>query len=317
MTAATALPPEAQEYLAAVAAALGDLPATERDDLLVEVEDSLAEAAAESAAPLAARLGPPEAFAAELRAAAGLQGTTPLPRPDSELGRRLRQLIRGLGSDPRVAALRALASELAPIWWAARGYFAVGLVAYVLDASWSTRFVIVPRLGNGVTGLLLIVLAVVMSVWIGLLTRRQGVRFPRLALALNVALLLAAVPVASRVADSFTRTLVFPLASAPAPKLPGLAYDGVPVDNVYPYSRQGKLLHDVLLYTGTGQPIDMRTDAGLDPDRRLLVTSGNMPIFNSFPVRYYEPGTHRVANPDAGPPVLIPQFATPSLVAGR
>src|SRR5205085_7569518 len=73
VTPTTAVPSEVTEYLAAVRAALDDLPATERDDLLAEVEPSLLYAASETGGNVAARLGPAEDFAAELRAAAGLQ----------------------------------------------------------------------------------------------------------------------------------------------------------------------------------------------------------------------------------------------------
>jgi hypothetical protein len=57
------------------------------------------------------------------------------------------------------------------------------------------------------------------------------------------------------------------------------------------------------------------TDLRLDPDRRLLLTSENQAIFNSFPIRYYEPGTRRVARPNGGPVVLVPQLVTPALPA--
>src|SRR5205085_7273204 len=73
VTPTTAVPPEVSEYLAAVRAALDDLPATERDDLLAEVEVSLLDAASETGGNVSARLGPAEDFAAELRSAAGLQ----------------------------------------------------------------------------------------------------------------------------------------------------------------------------------------------------------------------------------------------------
>jgi len=75
VTPTTAVPPEVSEYLAAVRAALDDLPATERDDLLAEVEPSLLDAAAETGGNVSAHLGPAEDFAAELRSAAGLQAS--------------------------------------------------------------------------------------------------------------------------------------------------------------------------------------------------------------------------------------------------
>ena len=57
--------PDVLEYLQAVRATLADLPPDERDELMVDVETALLEAAEESERPLASRLGPPEDFAAD------------------------------------------------------------------------------------------------------------------------------------------------------------------------------------------------------------------------------------------------------------
>src|SRR5207302_1986197 len=92
----------------------------------------------------------------------------------------------------------------------------------------------------------------------------------------------------------------------------GLAYNGAPVDNIYPYSRGGRLLHDVLLYTAAGTPLNVST-AAYDPYRRVLRTKTGVRIFNAFPVRYYEPGTRVVLRPNAGPRVKVPRVATPPL----
>ena len=138
MTAAT-VPPEVSAYLAAVRESLRDLPPAERDDLVAEVEASLTEAASEGGA-IAARLGPPEEFAAELRAAAGLQATSPPAPRDSAFARRVRSVVARVRVDPRVHAVTRVAHELAPIWWVARAYFAVGAIAYATDAPWSTRY---------------------------------------------------------------------------------------------------------------------------------------------------------------------------------
>ncbi len=64
-------PHDVAAYLERVRTALADLPAEALDELLADVEASLHDAAAEGEAP-AARLGPPEDFARELRSAAGL-----------------------------------------------------------------------------------------------------------------------------------------------------------------------------------------------------------------------------------------------------
>ena len=71
MTTASGSSAEIEAYLAAVRASLSDIAEDERADLLAEVEASLVEAAGEGDRPIAS-LGPPEEFAAELRASAGL-----------------------------------------------------------------------------------------------------------------------------------------------------------------------------------------------------------------------------------------------------
>ena len=156
MSPTTAVPPEVTEYLAAVREALDDLPATERDDLLAEVEPSLLEAASETGGNVSARLGPAEDFAAELRMAAGLQ----VP-PRAAAGEpRLLLVARRLARDPRVQELR----RLAPIWWVVRAYLLVAAIALVAGARWSLRYFLVPHLGTAWLGLLVIAAAAAVSV---------------------------------------------------------------------------------------------------------------------------------------------------------
>jgi hypothetical protein len=64
-------PDAVARYAAAVRAAVADLGDEERAQLLDDLEAHLQEVAAESGTPLTERLGPPEAYAAELRAAYG------------------------------------------------------------------------------------------------------------------------------------------------------------------------------------------------------------------------------------------------------
>jgi hypothetical protein len=309
MTAATAVPPDVAAYLAAVRASLSDLPDAERDDLVSEVEASLVESI-EEGTPIAARLGPPEEFAAELRVAAGLHEPVPQQRGPS----RLTLLGARLARDPRVAAVRRLGSDLAPIWWVARAYLVVGAVAVALGVEWSTRFPVVPSLGSAATGLAFIALAVVASVWLGLRMRRHGSPFPRAFAALNAALLLAVIPISQEVTDTSAHEVLVAMAYAPQPQTaPGLTYEGIPIDNIYPFTRDGELLHDVLLYDGAGRPLEIRVDRTQDPDRRVVVTNGNEPLFNVFPIRYFEPGTKRVARPNAAPYVEHPLVVTPPL----
>ena len=93
----------------------------------------------------------------------------------------------------------------------------------------------------------------------------------------------------------------------------GPEFDGRRVENIYPYSRTGTLLHDVLLYDDTGRPITL----GLGPDPLRRVTRGisDQEIANTFPIRYFAPRTYprRVVNPDASPRGRVPKIITPSL----
>jgi hypothetical protein len=182
--------PEVEAYLAAVREELADLRPEERDDLLAEVEASLLDAAEESDAPIAARLGPPADFAAELRAAAGLTAGAPV-RPK-------RDLLATVWSSPRTASLKRVLVELAPIWWVARAYVVVALVAWAGDAEWSVTAPFVPKIGIGGpgsagTGLLLLAIALALSVGHGLWERRRGGP-GTLSVAVNVFLALAALP---------------------------------------------------------------------------------------------------------------------------
>jgi len=298
VTPTTAVPPEVSEYLAAVRAALDDLPSTERDDLLAEVEPSLLDAASETGGNVSARLGPAEDFAAELRSAAGLQ--VPLRRTGPEP--RLLVAARRLARDPRVQELR----RLAPIWWVARAYLLVAAIALAAGASWSLRYFFVPHLGTAWLGLLAIAAAAALSIWLGLRTPRAA----HLVVGANLVLLGLAIPVLSHFRH---RQLPVQVVTEPIYQpTQGLTLDGVPVTNIYPFSRQRRLLHDVLLYTGSGAPLDV-PGAAIDPQRRVLRTTSGKQVLNAYPIRYFDPGTGQVAHPGAAPKVQIPRIATPPL----
>ena len=301
MTPTTAVPPEVTEYLAAVRAALDDLPATERDDLLAEVEPSLLDAASEAGGNVSARLGPAEDFAAELRTAAGL---VPPRRATEEL--RLLDAARRLARDPRVQELR----RLAPIWWVVRAYLLVAAIALAAGSSWSLRYFLVPHLGPAWLGLLVIAAAAALSIWIGLRTPRAT----HLVVLGNVVLLALAIPVLRHFQHRQLPVQVV-VTTAYLPEH-GLTLNGVSVNNIYPFSRQGRLLHDVLLYTGAGTPLDA-PGAAIDPQRRVLRTTSGKQIFNAYPIRYFDPGTGEVAHPGAAPKVKIPQIATPPLPVAK
>jgi hypothetical protein len=293
MSSTTDARPEVATYMSAVRETLSDLPAAERDDLLAEVESSLQDAADEGGR-LAARLGSPQEFALELRVAAGLHEP-----PRSVRRAQFTAAVRVVAEDPRVARVARVAVQLAPIWWLARAYAVVAGIAAITHSGWSTRFPAVPRFGNAYVGVAAIALVAVASIALGLRRRRGGP-----VLALNLACLVLALPVVGHLGNGSLPPPMIVTVSQPY-ATPGLALDGQPVQNIYPYSLDGKMLHDVLLYDAAGNPVNIG-GGFVDPNRRILRTKTNKQLFNSFPIRYYDPGTVRVSHPNAGPAVTTP-----------
>jgi len=189
-------------YLDALRECFADLPTAERTELLDDVAGHLAEVAAEDGRPLADRLGPPEQYAAELRAAAGLPA--PGTAATTAIGRWKRRFVR---LDRRVGPVfgydRAsdFPRQLAPAWWVLRGYAAAAVLLWAVDGP-----SLVPRIGgNAWAGGLITAAAIVASVWLG---RRRPRAVPVRALAgaaqlVFVGLVLAAVAQAAVVFDRY------------------------------------------------------------------------------------------------------------------
>jgi hypothetical protein len=139
MSDPTVQPHPADTYLAQVGAALADLPEAERAELLAEVEEHLTETVREldaraDDAGLVARLGSPLAYAAELRAGAGLAplpepGTGPVPTSEHQS---IRQWAATVAATPVLRGSLDYLRDLKPAWWALRGYLLVALMLATL-----------------------------------------------------------------------------------------------------------------------------------------------------------------------------------------
>jgi len=286
---------QVERYLAAVEAALADLPAAERMDLLDDVRQHLAEVAAETDGPLETALGPSSSYAAELRSAAGLT------RPPAARGDTRWQALRR----HRVAReLAAFLVSLRPGWWVLRG--ALLAAAAVLPSRTDT--VILSPYGGDVLALLLAVLAgVVVSALVGraLLDAPGPVRL--LAVAANVVALLfvanAYAEVQYRVSDLNRRAGATPPPAAPSSPVPGslIGPDGV-VDNITPYDALGRLLTGVQLFDQDGRPL--RLQVGQDPagrplTRQVPVGADGSTLDNVFPQTQTVDGSTAVPAPPA------------------
>jgi hypothetical protein len=221
--------PDVERYLAAVRDELRDLPDAEREDLLRDVEPSLAEAADESDAPLETRLGPPSEFAAELRASAGLP---PVPVGAPVRPPTVRERLAVLAGSRHARVAWSVTRELAPLWWLIRGYVVAYALARLAGATWSTTYPAVPRIADGADGLGLILLACIASLaWGVYWRRRRRTRWPA-AVAANLLLLAGAVPALAHLADATRRAGTAPavVTAVTYPVPIGSAIHGVVLD---------------------------------------------------------------------------------------
>ncbi|WP_027659282.1 DUF1700 domain-containing protein [Salinispora fenicalii] len=163
---------EIVDYVARVRGALGDLPPAIRDELTEDLPEHFAVVAVESGGTLVERLGEPEAYAVELRIAAGVGAgrrpvTEELAAFVSRVHARLNTLDRQLGRSLGYPTVRAFLHLLTPGWWVLRGYLATMLLA-VLTTGLNGGIGLLPRFeGNLLLGLMVLAALVVASVMLG------------------------------------------------------------------------------------------------------------------------------------------------------
>jgi hypothetical protein len=309
-----ALTPEGEAFLARVRNELADLPPDERDELLEDIESHLAEIGEEGGVPLAVRLGSAEEFALELRHSAGLPPRAE-PTAPSRLDAARARFERALR---RSEALRTHFNA-ALVWRLARGWLLAVASAVIIGAlgntsAWGHRHVWLPHPGLRAYGAIVALAAlVVASLWLGQRAAAgKGVRLDRLA---SVVAVLAIVPAAWHL-DSPPRDHYYSYTTISQAPPAGLFENGSEVLNIFPYTRDGRPLNDVLLYLPDGQPLSIGAQ-NVDPNRRYLVNKRGQRLYNSFPARYFDPGTTRVARPNAGPHVQIPTILTPPLTTQK
>jgi hypothetical protein len=245
---------EIARYVDRVRAALADLPPGTRDELVEDLPEHLAEVAAEADGSLVDRLGPPEAYAAELRAAAGAAAPTSPPNVDRRIGAavvavrgRLRAVDSKLGPMLGYDQASDFLRLLRPAWWVLRGYLVAMFITVVLNSGDSLG--LLPRLGGSTLGgVLLLAVTVFASIWLG----RRGGRFsrwPRLLLNVGTAFLFVFGLVGFVTADERTRSTGYSY----QPSYNDNPYSNV--QDVYVYDSQGRLVENARLFDQDGQPI--------------------------------------------------------------
>jgi hypothetical protein len=290
-------------YAASVRAALSDLPSDQAEVLLEDLEDHLREVAAEADGPLAERLGPPEAYATELRAA---YGVTPAPKRRRDPARRDFQAARAwVTRSDWYRQVRAFLPELRPAWWVFRAYLAVLVLTAAVSAGYPLGPIPDPTTKRGLAQILVTGVAIWLSVRVGRssLQRLQWARV--LAVSANVVIALAAVAVLAHMQNIASSDIV----GTPSQEQPlTTAFADGPTTNIYPYSQDGKPLTNVLLYDQDGRPLTVQQG---EPQTVYPTGADGKAITNAYPLAQ----RHANGDPVVAPRVAFPPWPTPSPTA--
>jgi len=306
VTTTPTLDDRAHRYLEEVRGHLVDLTAGERDALVGDLAGHLHEVSSTDDRPLDEVLGTPAAFAAELRASAGLPPETPLADADADAlaDADAARPQRSFADHPWTEATRAFLVELRPAWWVARGVLVVLVLGLVLGAE--IEPILVPVLVAGA----------VVSVLVGRRERTSRLARPvGWAIAAVVIVVVYLALTGSVDSDGSVDPVGEDDPAPPLPAEPGLTHiDGRQITNIYAYDHDGRPIEDVLLYDQNGEPLDPGSDLFDAEGRRLDTTfpldSAGAEVRNSFPLDQRvitgdADGRERgVAVPD--PPVVVP-----------
>lgn len=325
--------PDIAAFAAAVRAQLDDLPADDTDDLLEGLEADLTDQADEAGEDFA--LPDPAAYAAELRAAAGL----PVRRPRSvrrtitasiaDGGRRAVASVRG---NRFGAWLIDTLVALRPVWWLARAFVLAMLLAPMIDTYGSTGVDLLDRvraLTINIWGVLLFGSLLLLSVqwgrgsWAPVRWLRVVRRIVNVVATLAAPFILLGLLSAGQyaISSSYANQQQFD------PYVPGLSLDGQRVRNIFAYDAQGEPIMQVQLFDQNGTPLttvgqsgsqdewDYYFYGGGGPSPVAETAIGRLPVWNVFPLREAAGSWDALEDPTDAQRPVFPFAAVPSLPA--
>jgi hypothetical protein len=312
---------EVRDYLATVSRELADLPADERDDLLEDLDSHLHEVIAEGEGTLEQRLGPPEQYAAELRASAGLSSA------DRSTANVLHRAINSLSGSamwrraaehPWTRATLEFLPQLRPAWWIVRAWLAVGIIAGVYRARGFNGSSITDVYRNSglwpggyrhpYIGIIVLVIAIPISIQLGRRSLRGSARW--LVIAGNVFAMVMLWPALAALGSQ-----TYFVDSGRPVQSDGIFNNGRQISNIYPYDAQGHALDNVRLYDDQGQPLlGVSGDgSGFQVGNTAVVpTTEPNAIGNQYPLPY----SVTVYGPDGTPTTTVlprPAIVVPPL----
>ena len=267
-------------YLAAVGVALAGVPDSDRQELLDDLAEHLAELAHETDDGLTERLGPPEKYAAELLASAGIE-----PAPTTGIARlklddRFRR-ARELFDSPRLRGARAFANDLRPGWWVVRAWLVLAALAArsgLQEALWIphvTGSTFRTSAGHTLFDLAVLAGAVAISVRIG-----RGPKWAAwIATTLGILALFSVV--------TANRSYFYRVSDQSYAQPPGVLIDpnGREIDNIFAYDASGKPIPGVFLGDQNGAPLDVGNSTALQ-ENGVSFISGRFPQPNLVPDKY-------------------------------
>ncbi len=282
-------------FAARVRAELNDLPAEEVDELVDGLEADLADQAADAGEGFA--LPDAVAYAAELRAAAGLEPRAPRRRGGrgAALLERWRARARSEWERamqvPLVASAAAFVASLRPVWWLLRGWVFFAIFGAFLGTAHS----VVGAPANIGAWIVLLALIVASVQWgRGLWLQRRWLRVTRSAVTAITAVALPFVLVDFM--NSLERAAYSVSTTYYEASTPGLAVDGVRVRNIFAYDAQGNPLDGVQLFDQNGSPLntvgqedsvaasDSYFNCGGGPVTVPLTVAGRGGLWNVYPL---------------------------------
>jgi hypothetical protein len=313
--------PDVTAFVTRVRELLADLPEEDRLELTEGLEADLTDQVAESGG---GALGDPEAYARELRTAAGLD---PAPRrrvrgPDARSVPEVLDSVRGWWdvqvARPQVAPAWSLVAALRPVWWFFRAWVAAVLICIAMPGYTPWGFTWLPGVPNE-PGLAVLAACVVGSTLVG--TGRAwpgGTGASSRGTAARVALIglnllaVALIPVVEQYYQDaeWAQVREYGFAGTSSMEDLGVMNRGEQVCNIAAYDTDGQPLVGVQLFDQAGRPLDVRCWG--QQDRTVPWVLGDVTRWNVFPLGERAlPARSRVQREDLdGAAFPIPDRAT-------
>lgn len=259
------------QYAEQVRAALVDLDPDQVDDLTDGLEANLTDALADGGRArrggLVDEFGPPDVYAAELRAAAGLAPAT--EQRDGSLRTVLVSPWRAVQEITRAALthLRAtrwfpgvedLLVALRPAWWVLRGWTVAYLVLQLTDVEPYAVF----WLPSTPPGWAVLVAAVVVSAQWGRGRWRTGPRWDRVLRLVSAATAVASVVLLLWVVSAQRHELASLRAAVAAPPVDGVITGGERATNLFVYDADGDPVDGAQVVDQDGRPVTTEPQGG-------------------------------------------------------